>query len=180
MNQNSLFHKREVRFFPQIQNNLIHKDTAILRLLLKSSGSSGSDKALWSLYYQGETLCSTSAGSMGLDVPKTNLVVVNSCPPSAWEFSQQVLFETCSFFNNFWWFLPPRILLAIALFKICLLSLGAREGAVVKLYASTSGGRRRRPLQRWSPSFTQTAPFAWKRALWRFFPWPAQMVNLLL
>ena len=101
------------------------------------------------------TLCCTSAGSMGLDVPKTNLVVVNSCPPSAWEFSQQVLFETCSFFNNFWWFLPPRILLAIALFKICLLSLGAREGAVVKLYASTSGGRRRRPLPRWSPSWTK-------------------------
>ena len=56
MNQNSLFHKREVRFFPQIQNNLIHKDTATLQLLLKSSGSSGSDKALWSLYYQGERL----------------------------------------------------------------------------------------------------------------------------
>ena len=36
---------------------------------------------------------------MGLDVPKTNLVVVNSCPPSAWEFSQQVLFETCSFLS---------------------------------------------------------------------------------
>ena len=39
---------------------------------------------------------------MGLDVPKTNLVVVNSCPPSAWEFSQQVLFGTWSFFINFW------------------------------------------------------------------------------
>ena len=87
---------------------------------------------------------------------------------------------TWSFFINFWWFLPPRILLAMALFEICLLSLGAREGAVVKLYASTSGGRRRRPLPRWSPSFTRTAPFAWKRALWGFFPWPAQMVNLLL
>ena len=45
------------------------------------------------------TLCCSSAGSMGLDVPKTNLVVVNSCPPSAWEFSQQVLFETCYFYQ---------------------------------------------------------------------------------
>ena len=36
---------------------------------------------------------------MGLYVPKTNLVVVNSCPPSAWEFSQQVLFETCYFYQ---------------------------------------------------------------------------------
>ena len=35
---------------------------------------------------------------MGLDVPKTNLVVVNSCPPSAWEFSQQVLFGNVVFF----------------------------------------------------------------------------------
>ena len=42
MNQHSLFHKREVRSFPRIQNNLIHKDTATLQLLLKSSGSSGS------------------------------------------------------------------------------------------------------------------------------------------
>ena len=38
---------------------------------------------------------------MGLDVPKTNLVVVNSCPPSAWEFSQQVLFGNVVFFYQF-------------------------------------------------------------------------------
>ena len=28
---------------------------------------------------------------MGLDVPKTNLVVLNSSPSTAWEFSQEVL-----------------------------------------------------------------------------------------
>ena len=30
--------------------------------------------------------------SMGLDVPKTNLVVINSSPSTAWEFSQEVNF----------------------------------------------------------------------------------------
>ena len=35
-------------------------------------------------------LFSTSAGSMGLDVPQTNLVVINSAPSTDWEFSQEV------------------------------------------------------------------------------------------
>ena len=84
---------------------------------------------------------------MGLDVPKTNLVVVNSCPPSAWEFSQQVLFETC-YFYQFLVISTPMNPACHCSFKIYLLSLGAREGAVVKLYVFTSGGRRRRPLLR--------------------------------
>ena len=33
-------------------------------------------------------LLSTSAGSMGLDVPGTRLVVIHSAPKTAWEFSQ--------------------------------------------------------------------------------------------
>ena len=36
-------------------------------------------------------LLSTSAGSMGLDVPKTNLVVINGSPSTTWELSQQVI-----------------------------------------------------------------------------------------
>ena len=39
---------------------------------------------------EARVLLSTSAGSMGLDVPKTNLVVINSSPSTAWEFSQEV------------------------------------------------------------------------------------------
>ena len=35
-------------------------------------------------------LLSTSAGSMGLDVPRTRMVVICSAPSSAWEFSQEV------------------------------------------------------------------------------------------
>ena len=35
-------------------------------------------------------LLSTSAGSMGLDVPGTRLVVIHSAPKTAWEFSQEV------------------------------------------------------------------------------------------
>ena len=41
-------------------------------------------------------LLSTSAGSMGLDVPKTNLVVINGSPSTTWELSQQVNHICCS------------------------------------------------------------------------------------
>ena len=43
-------------------------------------------------------LLSTSAGSMGLDVPTTNLVVINSSPSTTWEFSQEV--GLCIFIKN--------------------------------------------------------------------------------
>ena len=75
---------------------------------------------------------------MGLDVPTTNLVVINSSPSTAWEFSQEV--ELFIFKKNLF---TLQLHLCINL-DHCF-SLVVLEGVAPLLCVFSSGGRARGP-----------------------------------
>ena len=100
-------------------------------------------------------LLSSPAGSMGLDVPKTNLVVLNSSPSTAWEFSQEVSWN---------WNPVPEVIILHSL--DVLVEVGHLQ------YVSTSGRRARRPHLNCASMSGRITPSAWKRGLSAFSPSP--------
>ena len=100
-------------------------------------------------------LLSSPAGSMGLDVPKTNLVVLNSSPSTAWEFSQEVSWN---------WNPVPEVIILHSL--DVLVEVGHPQ------YVSTSGRRARQPHLKCASLSRRITPSAWKRGLSAFSPSP--------
>ena len=111
-------------------------------------------------------LLSTSAGSMGLDVPRTRMVVICSAPSSAWEFSQEVR----QFISQY-----PVLKTFIETF---IFSLAALEGEASRQCVSSWGRKGRELLQSCGHIWNRTARLASRRGWWRFSHWEIPMVRL--
>ena len=100
-------------------------------------------------------LLSTSAGCMGLDVPKTRLVIICSSPKSAWEFSQEVkILWTAS---DYW------------KFHTWTFRWAGQVGVETRLCAFSFGRKERGTCARWSPIWSRTPLPAWRRAWSKYF-----------
>ena len=119
-------------------------------------------------------LLSTSAGCMGLDVPRTKLVIICSSPKSAWEFSQEVKKKDLDYMllcycpSHTWaygdWHWAFR---------------WAEQGGVeISLYAFFFARKAKRLHLRWSPIWNQTALLASKRGWLTYLHSRIPMVRL--